>query len=93
MSELQQIETELNEQLDTFETPQEGADILVSLGLTHMRMHEFRRAADEIWGGMHGRTGMQNLGTLAVVGGYFLNSGIDQATRGHFNTLHDQNSK
>ncbi len=91
-SQLQQDEDHFYEQLATFDTPEQGADVLLGLGLTHLRMHEFRRAAHEIWAAMHGRTGMQNLGTVALLGGYFANTGVDKATQEHFEVLHEQNS-
>ena len=92
MSRLQQDEAALRGDLATFNTVQEGADILVGLGYTHLRMHEFRKAAHEIWAGMHGRTTLQNLGTVGLVCGYFANTGVDEATREHFEVLHEQQS-
>ena len=92
MSQLQQDEVALQDELATFNTTQEGADILVGLGYTHLRMHEFRKAAHEIWAGMHGRTTLQNLGTVGLVCGYFANTGVDEATREHFEVLREQQS-
>lgn len=93
MSQLQQDEVALQDELATFNTTQEGADILVGLGYTHLRMHEFRKAAGEIWAGMHGRTVLQNIGTTALVALYFTNSGVDKAYEDHLKAIFEQRSK
>lgn len=63
------------------------SDALVMSGLNHLRMGpgEWRMAFDEIWTGMHGRSGLENFGILALVAGYIAGGANDPLSHEHAN--------
>lgn len=76
------IEEHCYDTLATTPSPYEARDMLVALGFTHLAMgpQESVLAFQEIWAGMHGRSGTENLGILATVLGTVFNSGPNPLT-------------
>lgn len=66
---LEIMEDTLNNQISVSDDPHEVKDALTELGLTHVSMGpgRMRRGMQEIWAGMHGRSGLENLGIIARV--------------------------
>ena len=47
--------------LEVAQTPTEGANALVELGIAHLEQREYTAGLKELWAGMHGHTGMNNI--------------------------------
>ena len=47
--------------LETSTSPTEGATALVELGLAHLEQREYVTGLKELWAGMHGQTGINNI--------------------------------
>ncbi len=69
LSTLEAAEDGLYAVLETSQNPYETQDALTMLGMTHLWMEpaRFSQGLREVWAGMHGRPGMQNLGITAQV--------------------------
>ena len=79
---LERRQTALYDTLATTDNTYEGRDALVELGFTHLAMEpgKMKQAAREIWAGMHGRSGMENLGIVARVATYISAGARDPET-------------
>lgn len=69
--------------LATVDNSYDARDILVELGLTHLQMEPEKlfQAFQEIWAGMHGRSGIENLGIVATVFGTMSNNTYNPLTQ------------
>ena len=79
---LEQREAALYDQLATAQDIYQGRDALVGLGFTHLAMepNKLKLAMQEIWAGMHGRSGLENLGIVAGVAAYISGGANDPHT-------------
>lgn len=66
----------------TADSPYAVRDALVELGLVHLQMEpaKLAQAMQEIWAGMHGRSGIENLGIVASVFGIMSSAGNNPLT-------------
>ncbi len=81
-STLEMTEAACYETIATAEDPYKVRDALTELGFVHLSMElgKFPQAMQEIWASMRGRSGLENLGIIAITLGTLYNTGKNQLT-------------
>ena len=84
-STLRQNEDKIYEVMFTSEDVSEVRDSMVASGLNHLRMEpsKLKLAFGELWTGMRGRSGYENLAITAAVAGYMFSGGSDYLSNEH----------
>ncbi len=92
MSTLEAAEDGLYAVLETSNNPDEVRTALAHLGMTHLWMEPAKlgQGLREIWASMHGRPGLENLGTAAQTLLLLTNYGINPLSQEHAAVLQER---
>ena len=90
-STLEIFESIIYDEMAETSDPRALGNLYVESGMNHLRMEpgKFKLAAQEIWTGMHGRSGLENLGIIARVGSYIAGGIGDPLTYEHAAALRE----